>query len=326
MKKILAAGHICLDITPVFPSDRPYAGPAELLIPGTLVHMDKADVHTGGSVANTGLAMKKLGADVELLGKVGDDAFGSIVRQIAMSYGAGGLLVDPESPTSYSVILAIPGLDRIFLHNPGANSTFCSHDIPESAFENAGLIHFGYPPIMKKIYENDGTELADIFCRAKAHGLLTSLDMAAVDPDSEEAKVDWQAFLKNVLPLTDYFLPSFDEISFMLGGEKDLKTIGRTILDFGAGLAVIKCGTDGIFYMSQAECGMQPCIKAPYVASATGAGDAAIAAFLVAVMQGRSIKDSVALAAAEGACAVTAYDALSGLKPLDELEEMIKCS
>ena len=32
----------------------------------------------------------------------------------------------------------------------------------------------------------------------------------------------------------------------------------------------------------------------------------------------------VALACAEGACCVTTYDALSGLKPLDELEERIR--
>lgn len=61
-KKVIAAGHICLDITPMFP-DRKVQHPGELLSPGKLLEVGAADVHTGGSVANTGLAMKKLGAD-----------------------------------------------------------------------------------------------------------------------------------------------------------------------------------------------------------------------------------------------------------------------
>ena len=130
-RKIIAAGHICLDITPVFPAGRAYAGVGELLTPGKLIHMEPADVHTGGSVANTGLALKILGNDVTLMGKVGDDAFGAMVRAILAQHGAEGLLVDPDSSTSYSVVLAVPGVDRIFLHNPGANDTFSGRDIPK---------------------------------------------------------------------------------------------------------------------------------------------------------------------------------------------------
>ena len=88
-KKILAAGHICIDVTPVFP--HAHLSFAEALSPGKLTHVDAADIHTGGSVANTGLALKILGNDVTLLGKTGDDAFGGIVRSILAQYGAGGL-------------------------------------------------------------------------------------------------------------------------------------------------------------------------------------------------------------------------------------------
>ena len=323
MNKILSAGHICLDITPVFPSDRQYGDISSTLIPGKLVQMNGVTVHTGGSVANTGLAMKKMGADVTLLGKVGCDAFGGLVKEIAAKYGAYGLLEDESSSTSYSVVVSVPGSDRIFLHDPGANNSFFSSDIPDSVFVDADLLHFGYPPIMKSIYENDGIELVKIFKRAKDHGLKTSLDMASVDPESEAARVDWRKFLKNVLPLTDYFLPSYDEISFMIGIE-NLEEIADFCIECGTGVVVIKCGIDGIYYKTAGESGMQKAYKAPFVASATGAGDAAIAAFLVAVLSGRSISQSVALASAQGSCAVTAYDALSGLKSLDELEDIIR--
>ena len=87
-KKIISAGHICLDITPVFPTGRSYAGIAELLEPGKLIHMEEADVHTGGSVANTGLALKILGADVKLMGKIGKDEFGKIILDELKKYGS----------------------------------------------------------------------------------------------------------------------------------------------------------------------------------------------------------------------------------------------
>ena len=71
-KKVIAAGHICLDITPVF-SGKKAERPGDILIPGKLVNVGPADVHTGGAVANTGLAMKFFGADVSLMGKIGND-------------------------------------------------------------------------------------------------------------------------------------------------------------------------------------------------------------------------------------------------------------
>ena len=77
-KKVIAAGHICLDITPVFHGTN-VSRLDDILSPGKLVHVGAPDIHVGGSVSNTGLAMKILGADVSLAGKVGDDAFGCLL-------------------------------------------------------------------------------------------------------------------------------------------------------------------------------------------------------------------------------------------------------
>ena len=362
-KKIIAAGHICIDITPVFPRKKQYANIGDLLEPGKLIHMEAADVHTGGSVANTGLALKILGADVRLLGKIGADAFGTMVQGILERYGAGGLIVDEKSSTSYSVVLAVPGIDRIFLHDPGANNTFTGADIPEEALEDGVIFHFGYPPLMRKMYENDGAELASLFRRVREKGIATSLDLAAVDPASEAGRVDWEKVLRNVLPHTDFFVPSVEELCFMLspdrygelsamGGdmvcrldmERDVKPLARRCLDMGCKVVLIKCGTAGMYYATGAREavsrvgrrleldvaawaereGIQPCYRADRVLSGTGAGDTSIAAFLLALIRGKTPAQCAALAAAEGACAVTGYDALSGLKPLEELEARIK--
>ena len=117
-KKVISAGHVCLDVTPVFSNEQTYQNVADILVPGKLIQMDPASVSSGGSVSNTGLALKVLGNDVTLMGKVGDDDFGAMLAQIFARYGAGGLIVDKDSATSYSVVLAIPGIDRMFLHCP----------------------------------------------------------------------------------------------------------------------------------------------------------------------------------------------------------------
>ncbi len=361
-KKIIAAGHICIDITPMFPRGTRCRDLSDILIPGKLINMNGVDIHTGGSVANTGLALKFLGADVQLLGKVGSDAFGGMIRSILEGYGAGGLVVDENSSTSYSVVLAVPGVDRIFLHDPGANNTFTNADIPEEALADAALFHIGYPPVMRKLYENDGAELAMIMKRMKDHDIATSMDMTNVDPNSEAGALDWGKILANVLPYTDLFVPSFEELCFMLnrpvyeelgkrGGDMaegldmltHVKPLADKCLALGCRAVLIKCGISGMYYktgnrdvMAQVGSrleldagmwadkeGVQPCFMADQVLSGTGAGDTSIAAFLMGAATGRSVEQCAALAAAEGACAVTAYDALSGLKTLEELEARI---
>lgn len=361
MKKIISAGHICLDITPIFPGQT-QCSIGQLLEPGKLIHMEGVDIHTGGSVANTGLALKKMGADVCLMGKIGSDAFGTLIRETFQSHGAQGLIVDPSCATSYSVVLAVPGTDRIFLHDPGANDCFSSKDISQEALEQGALLHFGYPTLMEQMYHNGGKELVDIFRRAKALEVATSLDLAAVDPNSPAGQAPWQEILRNVLPYTDFFLPSFEELCFMLdrphydrlvaqGGdisaritmEEDVAPLAEKCIAMGCRVVLIKCGTLGMYYRTAdrdaldtvgkrlelvpevwADArGVQPCYQADRVLSGTGAGDTSIAAFLLAVTQGKSPAACAALAAAEGACCVTAYDALSGLKSLPELEARI---
>lgn len=268
-KKVIVAGHICLDITPVFPGKK-VGQLSEILSPGKLIQMGEADVHTGGAVANTGLAMKVLGADVTLMGKIGKDAFGDMVCNVLRQHDAeGGMIVSESESTSYSVILAVPGIDRIFLHNPGANHTFRASDIPQEALESAALFHFGYPPLMKSMYENDGEELVQVMKRAKEAGAATSLDMAAVDAGSEAGAVDWERIIENVMPFVDFFVPSVEELCYMLDKErfeewqkraqgkditeildieKDVKPLAEQCMNFGAKVLLIKCGAPGMYY------------------------------------------------------------------------------
>ena len=67
------------------------------------------------------------------------------------------------------------------------------------------MFHFGYPPLMRSMYENDGAELVEIMKRAKAAGAATSLDMAAVDPDAQAGRADWEKILECVMPFVDFY-------------------------------------------------------------------------------------------------------------------------
>ena len=269
----MVAGHICLDLTPALA-----CGLTDVMAPGRLIQVGSAAVHTGGAVANTGLAMRVLGADVRLAGKIGCDRFGQIVKNICAQYGSeDGLLEDPAVATSYTVVLAIPGVDRIFLHHPGANDAFYSDDIPDRCFADVSHFHFGYPPLMRSMYEGGGAELLKLFHRVKGMGLTTSLDMADVDPKSPAGQVDWHRLLGDVLPLTDFFLPSVEELCYTLdparhkawkerakGGdataclsmEEDVRPLAEAALSMGAKAVLVKCGALGMYYQTAGGPGM----------------------------------------------------------------------
>ncbi|MBR4719102.1 MAG: carbohydrate kinase family protein [Lachnospiraceae bacterium] len=272
VRKAVVAGHICIDITPKI-LDQASKKIHDVLVPGRLLNVGDADIHTGGAVANTGLAMKLLGADVTLVGKIGDDALGDMVMIITDEYEASeGFIRSKGDSTSYSVVLAFPGTDRIFLHNPGANDTFCPDDLPMDIIREAALFHFGYPPLMKRIYERDGAELVELMRRVREAGAATSLDLAAVDPDTEAGKADWKLILENTLPYVDIFVPSIEELLFMLDREKydrirrdnpdsdltgavdlitDIEPLGEKCLDMGARIVLIKCGEPGMYYRTK---------------------------------------------------------------------------
>lgn len=270
-EKVVVAGHVCVDITPAIPGEK-VKNLNEIIAPGKLIPAGDITISTGGAVANTGLAMKLLGADVTLMGKVGKDDFGDIVRRVLSSYGCGDtMIVSKQDTTSYTIILAIPGIDRIFFHNAGANNTFYLKDMDLEQIRKAKLFHFGYPPIMRSMYQDEGAELLKIFRTVSKMEVLTSLDMAMVQEQSEAGSVDWKKILSQVLPYTDFFVPSIEELLLMLDRdkyhkileesagrditdvisvEKDVEPLAQQCIDMGAGFVLLKCGAPGVFYQS----------------------------------------------------------------------------
>jgi sugar/nucleoside kinase (ribokinase family) len=335
----------------------------DIFYPGTLQRTSGVTVVTGGAVANTGLPMNLFGVKTALMGRIGDDMFGDAIRRVIVSKGASpdALSTAADDTSSYSVIIALPGRDRIILHDPGANDNFGIDDIDFGEVGDADLFHFGYPQLMRGIYADGGVMLARIFREVKRLGVTTSMDVAYADPSTEAGRQDWKRFLAGVLPHTDIFAPSIEEALMILAPDEygRLRSGGGSItadfdlgmlpglagelMEMGAAVVVIKCGARGM-YVRTADAGRIEAMGAAApaaadwasraifsasfdpggeVKSATGAGDTSVAAFLVSLLRGRTIEETISISCAAGALSVSAFDSMERLVPIDLIMESI---
>ncbi|HEY6541345.1 MAG TPA: carbohydrate kinase family protein [Ktedonobacteraceae bacterium] len=355
--EIVVAGHICLDVFPTL------TGGVELFRPGQTVEAGPVVFATGGPVSNTGLALHKLAVPVRLMGKVGDDLFGQAILRILNERGpdlAADMIVAPGEASSYSIILSTPQADRMLIHAPGCNATYSADDVRYDTLAGARTyqhFHFGYPPLMQRMYADNGAELAAIFQRVQQMRLTTSLDLCMPDPASAAGRADWQAILIATLPYVDVFLPSAEEILFMLHRPlfeqfaalpdtiRPLQHItptlvsemGQQLLAMGAKIVALKLGERGLYLrtasadvlssMSQYKINVaewsnrelwMPCFAVDVVGT-TGAGDATIAGFLTGFTFGMTPESSLEIACAVGACSVEAVDAISGIRTWSQI-------
>jgi sugar/nucleoside kinase (ribokinase family) len=356
---VIAAGHICLDIIPQLSSR--FRGADDIFTPGVLSQVGPAKLALGGSVANTGLALQRLGVKARLIGKVGDDLLGTAIlealRELDPSM-SDGMVVSAGEPTSYTIVLSPPGVDRGFLHCPGTNDTFTAADLNDANWSETRLLHFGYPPLMKCIVADEGVGLALTFAAAQAAGALVSLDLATPNTDS----TNWRQWLKNVLPHVDIFLPSLDEIRLMLdsrrGSDMDLKElavqrqfdasvlaqVADELHDFGVPIVAIKLGDQGMYLSTTVELSAQasrsawtdhpwkpwsqrrllaPCFEVDVVGT-TGSGDCTIAGFLCALLNGRGPEQTLRWATAVGAHCVESADATSNIPSSSEVNARLR--
>ncbi len=315
-----------------------------------------ANISTGGPVSNVGLALHKLGMRVQLMAKVGDDLFGQMIRQIVDGHGPGlaeRIGVDPAASSSYSLVISPPGIDRYFIYFPGANDTFSAADVDHKMLRQARLFHFGYPPLLPQMFADGGTQLTDTLRRAKTSGVTTSLDLTMPDPASPAGQADWPAILGAALPYVDIFLPSIEEILFMLwrdrfdalekqaGGQSILPLItpqilgevSQALMDLGPAIVGLKLGDRGLYLRTASHTRLadtgraapvnpavwadrelwSPCFKVDVVGT-VGSGDATIAGFLTALLRNLSPAEAVNAAVAVGACNVEAADTLGGIR------------
>lgn len=356
--QIVVAGHICLDLIPQFPAGTTLNG----FRSGAMYNVGPATLATGGAVANTGLALHRLGINTSLMGKVGDDLLGQTILSLIRAHGESltdGMKISAADSTSYTVVLSPPSSDRTFIHCPGCNDTFTAEDLNERTLAQAQLMHFGYPTLMRKMYENGGTGLVELLRCAKQLGVTTSLDMTSVDPASDAGKVDWRALLSTAGPYIDCFVPSVEEILFMLnrpmwdelmqrhGGidagrdisAQMLMQLVDELISMGCAMVMLKLGDQGAYLKTSANADrfrrigralannhdqwIGQSLAEPCfkvpVAGTTGSGDCTIAGFLTGLVRGFTPVQAMQLATAVGAFNVETVDAVSGVPKLEKV-------
>ncbi len=270
---------------------------------------------------------------------------------------AEGLSVTSTEATSYTLVINPPHRDRAYLHCPGANETFSVDDVRDEHLTDARLFHFGYPPLMPRMYAADGAELRRLFTRARTAGLITALDMCVPDPASDAGRADWQAVLETALPAVDVFAPSIDELLFMVdrarfeqlaGGHPltdvldraALRELSDRLISMGSAIIALKLGDHGLYLRTTSDPArigplcerldldanawthrevLAPCFRAREIVGTTGSGDATIGGLLTAILRGVSITEAATIATAVGACSVESIDPTTGIPSWDEL-------
>jgi sugar/nucleoside kinase (ribokinase family) len=360
---IVVAGNVVLDMFPAL-----VLGDAELtdlLIGGQVIEAGPLLTRSGGAVANTGISLHRLGVPVIAIGAVADDLFGGELRAIFRREGLSDAHLRTVSGTSsYTIVLAPPGTDRIFLHYPGPSQTFSAADVDWQAVASAGIFHLGYPSLLPALYAEDGAPLAALLQRVKSLGVTTSVDLSMVPRGSHSAAQDWPAILARVMPYVDIFLPSLEETLFFLrrdlyaalsaaaGREAVLTAIepehaamlGAVLIEMGVGVVALKAGARGMYLRSGSAARLatfgrvgpgdsacwadrelwEPGFQPRRIATATGAGDAAVAGFLAAFARGHNPDDALRYACALGAQNLEAVDATSSIRSWPETTAMVE--
>lgn len=252
----IVTGHVCIDLTPGLHLHHPVRTVSEMIRPGCLLDVSGLTVSPGGAVSNTGLSLARMGVAVGLIGRVGTDSLAQMLRQelaVAGAHAQTELVQDGSAGTSYSVILPIPGVDRIFLHDSGANDNFSVQDLVHGLSRLGGatpgdaaprLMHFGYPTAVASMYRDGPAPLRELLSAARERGMTVSVDFSLPDPEGEAAAAPWREILAEAMPLTDLCFPSIEELSLMIdpAGFAERERTGAGAQSFSCDYAYLLAG------------------------------------------------------------------------------------
>lgn len=278
---------------------------------GRLALIDMLETHVGGNGPNTAGALGRLGAEVAVVGRVGDDLYGRFLLERLGGWGVktGGVLRDAEAATGVTLVAVDHTGERSFIHHFGANARFGPEDVDWDLLSGVRHLHLASCFVLPGL---DGQPAAEVLQEARRRGCSTSIDVCW---DREER---WLTLLRPALPHVDYCMPSQEEAE-RLTGRTEPREIASVLRDAGCAAAVIKLGERGVFYSGGEGEWHIPAFRVP-VRDTTGAGDCFIAGFLHARLCGWELPRALRFGNACGGLAVGAVGAVSALLPAPEVE------
>jgi ribokinase len=304
-KPIVVVGSINLDL--VANADR---------IPavGETVHGSNFQMHPGGKGANQAVAAARLGYPVQMIGKVGSDAFGEQLRSHLES-AAVGLegVTRAEGASGVAVIVVAPHGENCIVVTSGANAQVT----PEYVGQYSELIRNAALVLMQLEIPLPTVERVADLCAQ--HGVPLILDPAPARelPDSLLHRVSW-------------FTPNETEAAYFgansvngYGQAASPSSTAQQLLVLGPRGVLLKLGPRGA-YLSTGD-GMTERINAIAVKAidTTAAGDAFNGAFAVGLAHGKDPVESARFAVAAAALSVTRAGAQPSMPVLREVEELL---
>ncbi|HEY0827703.1 MAG TPA: carbohydrate kinase family protein [Bacilli bacterium] len=287
----------------------------KLLLPGELALVDNISLETGGCAINTGVNLSKLGAKVVLAGKVGNDFFGSAIKQDMQNKGLDiqGVGTAINCPTSKTLVVIVKGEDRRYIHSIGANAEFTVRDIDYSLVKRAKVVYVGGLLAMPGL---DPSQLVPLFQYAQEVKTKTILDV--VVPSGAYIPEGLQA----LLPYVDVFLPNDDE-ALAISGLHDPLEQANWFAQMGAGTVIITRGSKG----SVVQMGSRKFRIGTYpikLVDSSGGGDAFSSGFIFGELKGWGLQKKLELASALGASACMSRGCTNGTFTLSEALEFIE--
>ena len=273
---------------------------------GETVLGDQFHVVQGGKGANQAVAAARLGAEVTLVARLGDDNFGREALSAYRKEGihTGFMILDREVPSGVAFIMVNQDGENLIAVAPGANSRLSPQDVlaAESAIAEADSLLLQLEIPLETV--RTAAELA------RSYQVRVILNPAPA-----------QRLPSNFFKLADILTPNEREAAFLA----EVPSESPTFLSYlssritGPDL-IVTLGSKGACILSHGEEVYVPAIPVTPV-DTTAAGDAFNGALAVALARGESLFQAVLYANTAGAMAATRAGAQPSLPTATELEQ-----
>jgi ribokinase len=301
--KIVVVGSLNMDLIISSP---------HIPVPGETIIGRGFHTAAGGKGANQAVAAARLGAQVSMVGRVGDDAYGHIQLDGLAADGVDTtfIQVDSEAHTGVALIIVDDAGENSIVVSSGANwqVSVADVDAAEAAIAGADMLLLQLetrPEVVER-----AAELAD------RHGVPVVLNPAPPRSLSPE-----------LLARVTCLIPNESETAFLSGlsvtGMDSARSAARHLLSKGVDTVVLTLGGQGAFLIAKGQEEHVPAFVVEVV-DTTAAGDAFVAGFAVAVASGQSQLEAVRFAAATGALATTKLGAQPSLPTLEEVNRLLR--